>query len=172
MRFISIALVSIAVGGCATHAARPVVPLSASFDTSQAAMMLQDGTNTIRGNAFLRQRGGGVVTCAGSEVTLIPATNYAKQRIAAIYQGSSVISVGQMRARPTFDPDPSEYHSNTKKARCDAQGNFVFERVADGDFFVTTIVHWQVGYANQGGGIIDRLQVRGGETKSVVLTGN
>lgn len=156
------------LAGCAAPQ-RPTVAINSPFDIAQAQMLVKDGTNTIRGNGFLRQRGGGVVTCAGSEVVLVPATYYARERIAYLYGTGGM---NRQRLNPVFVPDPPEYRTITKKTRCDAQGNFTFERVADGDFFVTTGVHWQVGGANQGGPIMSRARVSGGESISLVISGD
>lgn len=167
MKFlVSVAAVAL-LSGCATT--RPTVSIESPFDAAQARLLSQDGPNTIRGNGFLRQRGGGVVTCAGSEVVLVPATYYARERIAYLYGTGGINS---RRLNPIFVPDPPEYRTSTKKTRCDAQGNFTFDRVADGDFFVTTGVHWQAGGTNQGGPIMSRARVSGGESINLVVSGD
>jgi hypothetical protein len=53
---------------------------------------------------------------------------------------------------------------------CDPQGHFSFTKLADGEFFVLTVVDWQVARVNQGSSMIQRVPVRGGETKEIVLT--
>jgi hypothetical protein len=35
-----------------------------------------------------------------------------------------------------FVPDVAEYTSLVRVTRCDAQGNFAFDKVADGEFYV------------------------------------
>lgn len=169
MRFVvCAALAAMTLAGCATQQ-RPTVNIESAFDAVQAKSQMQDGSNTIKGSGFLRQRGGGVVTCAGSEVVLVPATYYARERFAHLYGTGGI---NRNRLNPVFVPDPPEYRTFTKKTRCDAQGNFTFERVSDGDFFVTTGVHWQVGGANQGGPIMSRARVGSGETLNIVISGD
>jgi hypothetical protein len=68
-----------------------------------------------------------------------------------------------------FSPDPPEYRSLTKESRCDSQGNFVFERVADGDFYINTLVAWTVGNSAHGGQLMQRASVKGGQTISLVI---
>ena len=136
------------------------------FDPGEAKQLLQPGRNTIKGNAFLRQTGGGVVTCAGATVYLVPATAYAKERIAVLY-GSSNFAGYDLRTR--FNPDSPEYVSLVHTTRCDSQGNFVFERVADGEFFIRTVVTWRVGYDDQGGSLIHRVSVDGGQTVNAIM---
>lgn len=138
------------------------------FNPAVAARMLADGTNTIKGSAVMRQRGGGVVTCAGGVVTLVPATDYAIERMSAIYGGANIIT---RRHNRTFIPDPPEYDTMVKTTHCDAQGFFKFERLADGDFFVITVVAWQVQrYQVEGGALMRRVAVQGGRTAEIVLT--
>ncbi|MCW5668119.1 MAG: hypothetical protein KIT86_00570 [Hydrogenophaga sp.] len=164
----SVLIAAVILSGCAAPQLA-TVNIESPFDATQAKLQTQDGLNSIKGSGFLRQRGGGVVTCAGSEVVLIPATYYARERIAHLYGTGGI---NRHRLNPTFVPDPPEYRTFTKKTRCDAQGNFMFERVADGDFFVTTGVHWQVGGTNQGGPIMSRARVAGGETINIVISGD
>lgn len=169
MRAAGILAAAVIATGCAQMQQRPTVEIRVPFDAAEAERMLQPGLNTIKGNAFLRQRGGTVVTCAGSGVALVPATAYAKHRIAAIYKGSNISS---SRVTPVFVPDPPEYTATAKTTRCDSQGNFTFDRLADGDFYLTTGVAWQVGGAVQGGNLVHRVQVSGGETANIVMSGN
>lgn len=153
--------------GCAYQAPRPAVfPLYQAFDASQAERQIQDGSNTIKGNAFIRQRGGGVVTCAGAPVFLVPATAYAKERIDRIYGGKA-------SARPidaVFEPDPAEYKKLIRTTRCDSQGNFQFDKVANGEFFLTTSVIWNVGSQSQGGTVVQTVTLANGQTLNTVLT--
>jgi hypothetical protein len=116
----------------------------------------------------MRQQGGGVVTCAGQPAWLIPATNYAIERLGYIYGGGES---GANRFQGfLFSPDPSEYRSSMRSTKCDAQGNFAFEEVADGEYFVTTSVQWVVNYAQQGGNLMQRLRVGNGKIANVVMS--
>lgn len=173
MRLIIFATTAAVLTGCAAPVQqRPAINISVPFDSAQASRLLQDGANTIKGNAFLRQRGGGVVTCAGSQVYLVPGTDYAKQRFAALYSGDGNTGINRRRIDPIFVPDSAEYKASVKTTKCDAQGNFVFDRVADGTFYLTTVVNWQVGGVNQGGHLMHRAQVKGVETLNLVMTGD
>lgn len=153
------------LGGCVVPPERPVVYLTNAFDEAQASELLKPGTNVVRGSGFMRQQGGGVVTCAGNVVTLIPATRYAQERMAAIYGAGRVSSDRKI----TFSPEVSAYRSLTLTTRCNAQGGFAFERVADGDFFVVTTVSWVVANRAQGGAIYSPVTVRGGRAVEVTL---
>jgi hypothetical protein len=168
-QFIGLAL-ALVLGGCATQGSSDYGPikLQSGFDLNQARSLLVQGNNAIKGNAFMRQNGGGVVTCAGSAVFLIPATAYATERIEYIY-GSIVRATGPRASVKSFEPDYPEYVTLTRKTVCDSQGNFAFENVADGSFFVSTSVGWSIGQLPQGGSLMHAVTTKGGQTVSLVL---
>jgi hypothetical protein len=163
---------SIALMGCAAPPglqSEPPVPIRGAFDEGLARKLVGEGVNTIRGNAFMRQRGGGVVTCAGSEVYLIPATQYAKERMAYLYGTQGESGSNSHRRQFSFNPDPPSYTAIVRTTRCDSQGNFVFDRVADGEFYVQTQVSWMAG-SLQGGNLMHRVSVGGNQSISLVLS--
>lgn len=160
------ALCVLALAGCA--APSRTVTINEPFDGAQAGVLLAGGTNTITGSALMRQVGGGVVTCAGNEVFLIPATRYAKNRLQAIYGSGKTLGI--LHERLTFNPDPPEYKASMKTTRCNAQGFFRFDTVADGEFFVQTSIVWKAGtYSPQGGSLIDQITVRGGQVADITM---
>lgn len=165
------AAVGISLGGCAVQP--KVVALRSAFDEVATAEALEPGENMLEGNAFLRQRGGGIVTCAGADVLLIPATAYAKERMATLY-GSISSGLQRVRTYPqaiSFDPNPPAYETLVKSTKCDSTGRFTFEHVADGEFFVVTNVVWSVGsYSKEGGALMERVHLRSGEALKLVMS--
>jgi putative lipoprotein len=169
MKNLATALVlTLGLNACAPIPMRTVA-ISAPFDEQQAQEMLKEGNNTVKGNAFLRQRGGGVVTCAGSEVNLIPATAYAKERITALYGGDEGLRMARRNVR--FDPDVPAYRKLLKTATCDARGDFEFENVADGEFYVQTKVSWEVGSSifPEGASILQKVSLSGGKVEKIIM---
>jgi hypothetical protein len=148
--------------------AAPVVRIQAPFDSLQAKQLLAPGRNAIQGSALLRQRGGGVVTCAGTPVLLIPATAYARERLAAYY--TSTEDGHLLGDAPIVEPNYPAFSQLQRRTTCDPQGHFSFTKLADGEFFVLAVVDWQVGGINQGSSMIQRVALKGGESKEVVLT--
>ena len=174
MKRIILAVVTITtVIGC-------TVDVAGVFDRSTVAYIHARGTNTVEGNAFIRQSGGGVVTCAGEEVSLIPAGEYARERMRVVY-GTDV--------RPAYRPAGFffalkklsntgagrywEYQRNTK---CDSEGRFKFKDVAAGSYFVTTRVLWTANPGEtfptqEGGSLMAPVQFFGtGKVENVVLS--
>lgn len=167
---IILAALAFMLSGCVATNPPRVVVIDTPFDAALATKRLAKGANTIKGSALMRQQGGGVVTCAGRDAELIPDTPYSALRMAAIYGSASNGFVRVGTPHVAFNPDFTEYRALRRKATCDAQGYFRFGDVADGTFFVITTVAWMAGqYSQQGGGLMLRVEVKGGETKEVVL---
>lgn len=187
-RFIFFILVPILLISCIGYQ-REIIVLKSVFNEDEAKRILEEGNNKIVGSALIRQQGGGIVSCAGCEVLLYPATDYAKERIMYLYgntdKGYNDINayrrnytvkrgdrLSGVQAIPIieFTPDFKSYHSYTRKTIGDAQGNFEFDKVADGAYFIFTTIYWQVHNAGtQGGSLMYSVSVVDGETKKVVL---
>jgi len=69
------AVAALALTGCVTV---QQVQISTPYDADAITPFVAPGSNQLTGSALIRQMGGGVVTCAGYPVHLIPATPYAK----------------------------------------------------------------------------------------------
>jgi len=147
-------------------APRPVVNISAPFDAALTQSMLVQGKNTINGSALIKRQDGIAVTCAGAEVSLVPVTGYSTERMRAIYNSDQR---GYGRINPNFVPDVPEYRALIRNTTCNAQGFFTFKDVADGDFYVTTVIGWKVGANVQGGALMQRVKVTGGQSTEIVL---
>src|SRR5690606_36651641 len=97
VRALSAVALSATLAGCAqlplgpfgpTEPAAPVgtvYRIDTAYDKTLAARLLSNGPNTVTGSASVRQRNGTVVTCAGQTVYLVPATDYARIRVRALY---------------------------------------------------------------------------------------
>jgi hypothetical protein len=107
------------ITGCAT-----VVKTNNKFDPEEfKAKLNAKGVNTIAGSALIRQLNGGVVTCAGQRVALIPVTAYSIERFNAIY-GNDIRGFNPVGKKFKFEPDYPEYTKLQKETICDAQGFF------------------------------------------------
>lgn len=126
--------------GCAVPLPGEPLDLPPFEAHAHAPYLSPSGYGGLSGQAFLRQRGGGVVTCAGATVVAMPSTYYFRfladhsARIAA--QKLSVDAAAL---------------SMIERTTCDAQGTFRFPRLARGEWIVVTEVRWNVGYSREGG---------------------
>jgi hypothetical protein len=141
----------------------------APADAEEASAMLGPGTGTIKGSALLRQRGGGVVTCAGNDVFLIPATLSAVAELRRVFGddkgyvergGDTNFGGGKLVAPP----------KPNRSSLCNAQGFFTFSKVRAGKWYVMTNVTWTVNDDYQGGTLLGTADVAEGEETEIVLT--
>lgn len=135
------------LAGCASGVKPQAI---APFDAAQAKKGLSPGANSIHGAAYLWLSTGGLLSCAGESATLYPATAYARQWAKAVYQ-----DVENGKAQPPdffYRPANEEPHqfpvdsaflAHARTVACDPEGQFSFENVADGDFFVVAKLVWQ-----------------------------
>lgn len=121
------------------------------------------GANTVTGQAFLRQRGGGVVTCAGNRVIMYPNTMY----FLAKRNGAPEIEIS------------NESSTMEKSTQCDATGNFEFNNIQNGGWVIETTVGWDVpeinriGYysSNRQGGLMRKeITVRSNEKNRFIIS--
>lgn len=166
--------------GCytATNVRQPEpVRIETPFDPGAVAWAAERGENRIEGTALLRTVGGEPRTCAALQVALIPWSRYSGERMAHLY-GS--IKSG-FNSRPPHGRfirwvnDDKAFYESVRATACDAAGRFVFDSLPDGEWFIEAVVTWEVPYHNfrggpQGGTLMQRVEVEGGQTVSVVLT--
>ncbi|HLR78584.1 MAG TPA: hypothetical protein VK062_05995 [Burkholderiaceae bacterium] len=157
--------------GCTT-----AVNVQNDFDVRAAQAQMEAGNGSVAGTAFMLKRNGDVVTCAGNEVYLVPATDYAKERFSRMYPGMPTTTATSLKhvdeimfRRQVFFPDPPAYYLATKATICDENGNFAFHDIKDGDYFVNTSVYWEDDI-NHGGTMARRVIVENGVAPQVTLT--
>lgn len=138
----------ILMGGCATRTVPPL-QITTHFDEAKAKQMLMPGGNQIIGRVRFEMPDGTLVSCVGQDVSLVPATNYAKEWVRYFFELDQG-RYGTMKAayridlkeKPVKFIGAQEFYETTKTVRCDEDGEFVFDKVADGDFFVVAKVRW------------------------------
>lgn len=149
------------LSACATP--QPV-QMQSTFNPELHKQFLQDGTGSIKGQGFLRQQGGGVVTCAGGPATMFPATQFFKEIVGLMAAGKSP------QLQQSIPPNP-ENSKMLRESQCDAQGNFTFTGLPAGNWLVLTEVIWVIDHQRQGGVLMREVVVGDGEVQ-VLLTDN
>ena len=144
---------------------------SSTFDPNEVEWAGKDGGNTVTGFAVLRTVGGEARTCAGLEVRIVPDSTHARERIQTIYgnleKGSKPWAYAQK-----FATTDTTYVAASRSTRCDGQGNFSFERVPSGTWYVIASVIWQANPRSgiyEGGLMMKRIVLQGNTTMKVVL---
>jgi len=157
------ALVAALVGCAVPSQNRPLSRMA--FPEAEYRVLPQIGAGTVKGQAFLKTRGGDVKLAAGNEVMLNPVTSYSLEWFEKSYLPG--------RALEAADPRLATYLRTTV---ADGSGRFTFRSVPAGEYFVTTIVRWDAatGYQGalqtQGGVVTKRIKVTEGEEIEVILT--
>jgi hypothetical protein len=153
------------------------IQMQTRFEPGEYRSYLKHGTSTLKGQGFLRQAGGSVVTCAGEEVDLVPETPFfleALRQVEARYvnNGRSDLAFSYWKrwlSQLEYDIDPA-YRPVLKHTQCDAQGNFAFNEVPPGRWLVSTQVVWEVASSSQGGFLTEKALLGDGTTHQVLLT--
>lgn len=180
MRKLAAALSCIALGACATAdpAPRYFPAIATQFDPAEIVWFSEPGAGRIDGSAVLRTVGGEARTCAGLQAHLVPLSSYAEARFRMMYPGQGARGyLPATRGLSWAETDPG-YEAATRSTVCDAQGNFTFDRLPDGEYFVTAQVTWGVpnvgryySYTSvQGGMLMQQVRVAEGETQRIVLS--
>lgn len=107
------------------------------------------------------------MTCAGEEVHLVSWTRYSAERFGKIY-GTVVRPAIAVATVEAAEPG---YLDLVRSTRCDADGRFAFNGLADGAYFVQTVVSWEtVSSGSQGGAVMAPVSVADGATAKVVVS--
>ncbi|OOH89522.1 hypothetical protein BMT54_06415 [Pasteurellaceae bacterium 15-036681] len=173
-KLLSLSVVATLLMGCSA-AMQPAkeVSIPHQFDLAQVQKQLESGKETLKGNAFLRQKGGGTVNCAGATVDLYPYTPYSMARIEAQYPFDMWIG-GRFKSKDTFVPVVPQFETLKKTTTCDSEGNFEFDSLKDGSYIVVTEVVWHVpgkyGMERQGGYLFKNVSVNKGNKSKVIIT--
>lgn len=135
------------------------------FPVAEYKKLPREGTTTVKGQVFMKTRGGDVKVGAGNEVKLNPVTSYSLQWYNVSYKQGKPLS--------KWDPRYESYFFTTT---VDAQGNFELRNIPAGEYFLVGSVSWEapVGYGGalvlQGGHIAKRIKVKDGKTYKVILS--
>jgi hypothetical protein len=157
---------AIALTGCAIPNQNPPLPRM-PFPEAEYSTLPKSGTGTatVRGQAFLKTRGGDVKTAAGNQVFLNPVTSYSIEWYEKSY----------LPNRPIQDADTRVVNYIPTQI-ADGSGHFVFKNVPAGEYFVSTNVTWEAptGYQGalqvQGGRVAKRIKVSATEEVEVIVT--
>ena len=148
------------LAGCATT---PQQPRTAKYDPAEYAKYAGAGTAKISGQAFAKTVGGDVKFAAGNRVWLYPVTSMTTEWYqTAIVQGKPM-QAGDQRMM-----------EHSKMVLADGNGNFEFNRLPAGSYYVVSQVSWGVptGYfvSQTGAALHKKVHVSEGESLRVILT--
>jgi hypothetical protein len=144
-------------------AAVATIQLDSTFSVNDVNWVREPGNSSVSGKAFLKLRDGTEKDCAGFVVELQPVATYSSERIFRTYGNNRAGQVLLEDNPPRFVPDAPGYHEYTLKGRCDAAGEFRFEKVPAGDFFIMAFIIWELPGLDPpvktGGAVMKRIHV-------------
>ncbi|KQY83718.1 hypothetical protein [Pelomonas sp. Root1444] len=161
-RLVALALVW-TIAGCARQQVYPSFMQPTERDEAAYGTYTTKGTATLAGQAFLVQRGGGVVKAAGRTVTLDPATTIGHDW----YR-----KAGRIFAFRHLMPGSPAFRQARRSVTADGDGRFKFVDLPAGEYYVRSEVTWEIGNYNptQGGVVATLVKVREGAAQEVVLS--
>ena len=118
--------------------------LTYSYSASAIEPYARSGAAIVKGQAFLKKRGGDVVVCAGEPVLLMPnvgvfAEAYQKRK-RGTYVRVDESDSGRVTDAGLADPVAGKA---IRRVICDAQGNFEFTGLPAGEWLLYTRVLWE-----------------------------
>lgn len=166
----SVIVVLISLVGCAsTPDEKPTFVKRIPFNVSEYRNLpdIRSGNNTVTGQAFLRTVGGEIRTAAGYTILLVPFTSYSQQYWDVMVKGKKRLEPIPEEARKIIFSE-----SVSSEKICDGDGRFKFENVPDGEYYLSTIIVWGgESIAAQGGMVLRKFSVSGGESVDLIING-
>lgn len=157
MKIIGLVLLVVMISGCESGPFRKTRPSDLTNEESADVLMkstleteneylpyLQKGNFVIEGQAFMVQRGGGVVKAAGRAIYLDPATTVGRDWWN---------KVGRFRKYNKESPSSRTFAAARRTVTADADGRFKFSNVPNGEYYLHTLIEWMAGseYFTEGG---------------------
>lgn len=157
MKKIILSIALLLLSGCAANVHHMTTP----YDRAAFVKYEQTGTGAVSGQAFLKTLGGDVKYAAGNTIYLIESTPYTDELYRAAERNQPI-------SEETLNPDFKLY---ARQVTADGEGEFTFDNLPAGKYYVWTTITWYVSqYRQSGGGVTGEVVVRDGETAKIILT--
>ncbi len=163
-RLLTLLVLITLLNGCVTQQKKPTIE-RIPFPENEYTKLQNEGTSIVKGQAFLKTRGGDVKLAAGEQIVLNPVTSYSNQWYEENYLKQNFMS-----------PADSRLWKYVKKTTADGSGRFKFKNVPAGEYYVTTKVMWETatGYQGslqlQGGWLTKKVHISNGQEIEIILT--
>ena len=114
--------------------------------------------------------GGKTYVCSEQGVVLSPETGWVRRRMEILYQSAdhATLPAAEVRARTPPERNPA-YDQFVKRAACDATGKFSFAGLADGNWYVISIIRSAPGVAAGEMAVMRHVVVKNGAVARVNL---
>ena len=153
----------------AAPAAPPAAAGTAAFRTTDFAWASAPGQGSIDGQIAYKA-GGQAYGCTASGVILTPETPWVRERMRVLYNSTDHTALPADDVRRRTPPERSQdYSAFIKRTKCGAAGEFSFQGLADGAWYVITLARPANGAAGVEMALMRRVVVRGGKPAKVRL---
>ena len=145
------------------------------FDREAVAFIKTPGTATIQGQSCIKVARGNPWTSAGYySLQLIPVTDHARERMQVLFGSDESGHRSTTEKSVLFnDADEDEYREYMLTASSDREGNFCFENVPAGTYYICNFIRQavsdNVGNRLLGADLMLKVTVQDGETLEVQL---
>jgi hypothetical protein len=130
------------------------------FDEAEFAGYGAAGSGTVEGRIAVKGEDDGELHVGGDAyLTLLPVTSYTTEMV------EREIGNGEM-----LGPSDARLRKYLRAATADDQGNFVFNHVPPGDYYLTGLVEWDFGDDAQYQWACEKISVGKGETVRVTVS--
>jgi len=159
------------MSSCATpQPPAPPTQLTSPFNANDVAWSAVSGTATVEGTAAL-SAGAETHTCAGGEAQMFAAAPYAAEMMRIVF-GSDVRGYAPVASARYPGNVADDFKKTVRRAACDSEGHFRFDRVPAGRWYVfSNVIFRSAGgdAAPQGGALMRRIDVGSGADVKVLL---
>jgi len=142
---------------------------SAAFSAAEFGWSTKPGKGSVQGQVTYKA-GGKAYVCSENGVVLSPETAWVRRRMEILYQSSDHATqpAGDVRARTPPERNPA-YDQFVKRAQCDATGHFAFNNLADGAWYVISVIRTAPNVAAGEMAVMRRVVIRNGGAAKVNL---
>lgn len=172
-KLLQLIITGLALSNPAYSFASEVVNLKNTFNSDEIAWVMEKGTSTVFGTAYLTLEDGKKKGCANFHVELLPVAGYSSERIFNNYGNNTAGQILLSQNPPKFNPDVKEYHEMLLSTNCDSENKFRFNDVPKGDYYLIAFIMWDEekdgATKKLGGAVMNKIQVKEGVTIEVNL---
>jgi Ca2+/Na+ antiporter len=164
-------LIAILSSGCSVKQPEKkenIITLKNNFDKNEVKWFKSKGNGNIKGNAKFKSKNGELRFGEGFGIELLPFSLYTEERLGKIYKNKKSGFVYVEDGVSKFIPNPEGYH-DTIKTSCDKEGNFEFNNLPSGNYYVIAFMIWENQNVKTGGALMKKIVLSKSESKVIKM---
>jgi hypothetical protein len=145
-----------------------VIQVNNPFNDKEVSWFKNKGTGNIKGNAKFKSKNGELRYGEQFRVELMPYSLYAEERLGKIYANKNSDYIYLEDGIPKFTPDPEGYHE-TIKTFCNKNGDFEFNNLPEGKYYVIAFMIWENQTLKTGGAMMQKITLSESQSKVIKM---